>query len=334
MNGLRLEWGANIGVEGLLGLSAFSSSPEARLGSSWWSRFEPSASERDSISAVGDPTGEIWLHLLGPALDCTDYPSFVALLRGLSSPELLELALGAHVPAWMEVVDRDVLVAAASGDAGARSEILGSSLYYAGRAREALGTLLEMSPDEAATCILGALDAWAPSVARAASRIQGWQADRRSEFELLTGSALKRLQALTGLRYEPEPYVEKVVVIPSMIPAGLILAQHDASRLVVFSPDRVVDPLTRLSALFSALGEGSRLDILRLLAREPRGVSEIAAATGLAKSTVHQHLGLLRSSGAITLAGHAWRYRYEVDRGRLAEAMNDLLREIDREEGK
>jgi len=57
------------------------------------------------------------------------------------------------------------------------------------------------------------------------------------------------------------------------------------------------EPSPQLKRLTSALGDESRLKILRFLAGEERTFTDIVNFTGLAKSTVHYHMILLRAAG-------------------------------------
>lgn len=330
MKSLQLRIATSAALEGVLGLASFASGDDG-TDEAWWSREDVPQSTAEAITAVGDPTGEVWFHLLGAALEASgDYADFVDRVAAMAPADLLGLILGREVPAWKEVVPEGLLDQAARGAPDAGSKLLGIPGYYGGHARRALGTLLQLSPEEGAQCVVEALSSWSTVVAQGASLIRVWQAEQRRRFAKLTGPTLKRIEVATGVRYEPETYVREVVLIPRLSGDGLVLAQHGTSRLMVFSPERTRDPLTSLSEVFFALGERSRLEILALLAARPRGVSEIADATSLAKSTVHQHLRLLRRSGAITLTGQAWRYRYEVDRERLNAAMTELIEMLDR----
>lgn len=317
-------------LEGLLGLASFASGDDGADDEAWWSREEVPQPTVEAIAAVGDPTGEVWFHLLGAALESSgEYDDLVDRAAAMAPVDLLGSILGLEVPAWREVVPEGLLEQAALGAPAARSKLLDIPGYYGGRARRALGTLLDLSPDNGARRVIEALSSWSPVAAQGMSRMRVWQAEQRRRFGKLTGPTLKRIEVATGLRYEPESYVRDVVLIPRLSGDDLVLAQHRTSRLIVFSPEHTRDALSSLSEVFFALGERSRLEIMALLAARPRGVSEIADATSLAKSTVHQHLRLLRRSGAITLTGQAWRYRYEVDRERLSAAMAELIEVID-----
>lgn len=101
-----------------------------------------------------------------------------------------------------------------------------------------------------------------------------------------------------------------------------VMAQHHGARVI--DPIRGTDDLAGLADTFAALGDPTRLAVLRHLAHTPGGVSDVARAVGIAKSTAHQHLAVLREAGLLTLAGQAWRYRYEVRPERVLGAADQL----------
>lgn len=65
--------------------------------------------------------------------------------------------------------------------------------------------------------------------------------------------------------------------------------------------DLTETPEPRLIALYRALGDGTRLRILRRLAAGAATVGRISEELGLAKSTVHEHLHSLRTAGLVRL---------------------------------
>jgi DNA-binding transcriptional ArsR family regulator len=79
------------------------------------------------------------------------------------------------------------------------------------------------------------------------------------------------------------------------------------------SPD---EPPIRLTRLFRALSDDSRLRILRLLTAGPHSFTDITRATELSKSTVHHHLVALRAAGLVrvrtTPKGETYTLREDV----------------------
>ena len=286
---------------------------------------------RDAIAAVGDTTGEVWFHLLSLAVELDEAAApaeFVRRVETLDASELMRRVLGANVPAWRDCVAVDDLEAAADGDRGAGLRLVASDRYYGGRAARALPTLLEAGPEEAQRRIVAALELWFDEVV--APRL-----DRLEELHARLDRAqpddedpLDTVERVTGgFRFEPEDYTDEVVLVPEFAGRdGQVLAQHEGARIVAYDASgELRDELEVLAEVFAALGDTNRLEMLRSLARHPGGVSDLARQTGLAKSTTHRHVGLLRDAGVVALAGQAWRYRYEVRPDRIRDAAARLL---------
>ncbi|MDX1620051.1 MAG: metalloregulator ArsR/SmtB family transcription factor, partial [Nitriliruptorales bacterium] len=291
-----------------------------------------------ALDAVGDPTGEVWFHLLGLVIESEDRVAprqFVRKVAALDPVELLRHVLGVHVPAWRECVATEDLEAAARGDADAALGLLGSEHYYGGHASEALATLLGVGPEEARHRLVAALERWFDDVvAPRLDRLEELHASVDHE-PLDDEDPLDTVARVTGFRFEPEDYTEEVILVPQFAGRqGTVLAQHGGARIIAYdASDQLRDELAVLAEVFAALGEVSRLELLQHLADEPGGVSDLARAIGLAKSTTHQHLAVLKDAGVIALAGQAWRYRYEVRPERIRSAAAQLLQLLSGAEG-
>lgn len=322
---MDLDFHGNLVTEGLLGLTAWSGGtlPE-------WLDEAPEAAS-DAVEDVGDRTGELWLHLLALSLDAGDAQSpqdFIERLEQLPPVQLLRYVVGVHVPAWRDRVAVDTLEAAAKGDAAAALVLLTTEGYYGGQATRALPTVLQLGPQRAHQRIVAAIRTWfeqvvLPRQAQLEQLHATVDRGRRSDEPAL--DTVERV--VGGLRLEPEPYTHRVALIPQFVKPGWItLTQHESTRTVTYDPAAgfLADP-SSLARVFAALGEPTRLEMLRHLARSPGGVSDVAREAGLAKSTAHQHLSVLREAGLIRLAGQAWRYRYEVRPDRIRQATERML---------
>jgi len=74
--------------------------------------------------------------------------------------------------------------------------------------------------------------------------------------------------------------------------------------------------------IYRALGDETRLRILRELVGGDCRIADLAASLGLAKSTIHSHLALLRRTGLVKLTIGADK-RYGLRKGR--PDLNQLL---------
>lgn len=286
------------------------------------------AEARRAVERVGDGAGETWLHLLGLALDSSapDARAFVAEVEALDPLELRRHLLGAYVPAWRHVVGAETIDRAAGGDRRAADALLASDRYYGGRAPEALGVVLPLTPRETSQRILAALTAF----------LSVFEPRERELVELLEEDARGRRAALAagepgavitaathGYVYEPEPEFARVVLVPHVAAApAVLLCQHRDARLVCYPVARHADEdvAERALRLGKALADPVRIAILRALAGGEHSLTEVAQGAGIAKSTAHHHLGVLRAAGLVTVRGNARGYWYAYRPDALAEA--------------
>jgi hypothetical protein len=108
-----------------------------------------------------------------------------------------------------------------------------------------------------------------------------------------------------GLMIKPEPGITGLVLVPSLVHRPWTLVLDHGHRRVFCYPCRLESELTApdlgLIAIYRALGDGTRLRILRRLAAGPASVGQMSEQLGLAKSTVHEHLLSLRTAGLVRL---------------------------------
>jgi len=79
----------------------------------------------------------------------------------------------------------------------------------------------------------------------------------------------------------------------------------------------------RLAPLFAALGDPTRLDLLRILSRgEPRSISSLSARRQLTRQAVTKHLRVLERAGLVrqARAGRESRFAAEPERLEAARA--------------
>ena len=78
--------------------------------------------------------------------------------------------------------------------------------------------------------------------------------------------------------------------------------------------------------LHRALGDGTRLRILKLLAEHDLYLTEIAQQLDLSKPTIKHHLTQLRVAGLVTVVESGSVMYYSLRRDRLDDASLDLKR--------
>lgn len=113
-------------------------------------------------------------------------------------------------------------------------------------------------------------------------------------------------EATNGVWLEPIDMPKRVMLIPQhhMRPwniigeSGGISTFHYSADVLPLAEGELPPALNRLTR---ALDDANRLHILRYLAGAPHTFTEIVQFSGLAKSTVHYHMVLLRASGLVRL---------------------------------
>jgi DNA-binding transcriptional ArsR family regulator len=330
---LQAEIVAGAPFELLIGLYA-TATPGARREPSWapGSATECPPATRRAIEAVGDRAGEVWLHLLGLALELqqVEVDDFVATIEALDAVELRRHLLGVYVPSWRQLVGSNTLERAAVGDDDANTELLDNLRYYGGRARESLSQLLPLPPHETKVRIISALRLFGDEVFATArpTLIERLDQESRQKQTLKASVTVEELIDIAGqgYTYEREPEFGRVVLIPHFAARPwLLLCQHRDTRVICYSAaDEELEPAQqreqRLLAVGRALGDPKRVGIILRLERGDATLQELADEIGLAKSTTHHHLGQLRAARLIALRGNAAGYRYTLDPTGFADA--------------
>ncbi len=197
-------------------------------------------------------------------------------------------------------------------------------------------TLLE-DPGATHDEIVGLTRAWAELFRPIEDRVRGILVrdyDRRAgDRATLAGPDLIE-RTTGGVRWLPEPGVRRVVLAPSYFsrPYNFLLAGGDWRFFgypVADDALGVMDPLApplQVLRLHRALGDDTRLRILKLLAERDLYLTEIAGLLELSKPTIKHHLALLRAAGLLTVVESGAVVYYSLRRERLDDASFDLKR--------
>ncbi len=104
-----------------------------------------------------------------------------------------------------------------------------------------------------------------------------------------------------GIVLEGNQLHKRIILAPQYHARPFNLTEVNPDIFTAFYPieeeNAPEGPSPQLKRLTSALADASRLKILRFLAQKERTFTDIVTFTGLAKSTVHYHLILLRAAG-------------------------------------
>jgi DNA-binding transcriptional ArsR family regulator len=86
--------------------------------------------------------------------------------------------------------------------------------------------------------------------------------------------------------------------------------------------------LADAAQLFKALGNESRLWLLRLIGDEPRTVGALTEATGMSQPLVSQHLRTLRQSGLVLATRSGKEVSYELADVHVSHVIADALAHV------
>jgi DNA-binding transcriptional ArsR family regulator len=228
-------------------------------------------------------------------------------------PELLERAIG--------------------GDQAVIAEV--TELLPEWHREERLAMLLDPAGThrEIVTALRGWLEVFEPISERVTAMAERDYALRAGDRGSLTGGDLIE-RTTNGLRWLGEPNIRRVVLAPSYFsrPYNFLLAGPDWRFFGYPMADEALDAVDPLSPpqsvvrLHRALGDETRMKILKLLAGRDLYLTEIAQQLELSKPTIKHHLALLRSAGLVTITEAGTVMYYSLRRPRLDDASTELKR--------
>ncbi|HLO36326.1 MAG TPA: metalloregulator ArsR/SmtB family transcription factor [Candidatus Deferrimicrobium sp.] len=135
-----------------------------------------------------------------------------------------------------------------------------------------------------------------------------------------------------GVRYLPEPGISRVILGPSYFsrPYNFLMAAREWRFFgypvadSALGPSDALTPPLSLVRLHRALGDETRLRILKLLASRDLYLTEIAQQLDLSKPTIKHHMILLRSAGLVTITDAGTVMYYSLRRNRLDDASAEI----------
>jgi DNA-binding transcriptional ArsR family regulator len=156
----------------------------------------------------------------------------------------------------------------------------------------------------------------------------------RSEDRATLASIQLIERTTNGIRWLSEPGVRRVVLAPSYLarPYNFTFSGGDWRMFVYPVADAALEPHDPLAPpvgvlrLHRALGDDTRLRILRLLRDRDWYLTEIAERLDLSKPTIKHHLAQLRAAGLVTLTEEGGLSYYSLRRDRLDDASAELKR--------
>jgi DNA-binding transcriptional ArsR family regulator len=250
-------------------------------------------------------------HLLGIVYETPKPRTFASFLERLQATDPIELKkhlFGYYSNNATHLTTPDVIERAAHGEAGAKEELLESLVEYSEK-YESARTLLEADGEDLKAQFLDLLPRWYEHVFLPHSQEWSEAAERDADVKrgLARSHSPEQLTELVtrGYQYTPAPGIRTLAFFPSWwMRPWVILWEHKGTKIFCYpiapAPEEGASP-GEIARVYKALGDEGRLRLLRRLSDGPVTLGEAAAELGLAKSTAHHHLAILRHAGFVTI---------------------------------
>ena len=303
----------------------------------------------------GEPmTGSLGVALVAliPLLQgARDLGALADTLAALPLGDVARVFVTSELSAPQTPLDADDLLAL-RGDRAAARRFCDRYVRVSGRSRTALAHALA-APEEARAELVATLrEHAAGALAALEPRLTAERALAAAELRAQIGRDGGRLPSFIRERDHLEGFAPVVIGVSTLLGESVFLYYHDVDRTLIdgrdyepfmsvvgarkalgHAPRRrrdasesgegAADPVARWAALYTALADPSRLQIVRLLVERPRYGQELAAALGMSGATISHHMSALSRAGVLGVERRAHRTYFVLD----ADALRALLRQ-------
>jgi DNA-binding transcriptional ArsR family regulator len=340
---IELEYG--LAYEFLLSLIVFNEekSHEYELGNEWFDNARDRA-KPDLLRAMTlfhSNCNHIFHHLIGVVYDSDpprDVPAFLAHFEEVEPLELRLHLLGYYQRDMRRFTPLDIIVQAAEGDPEAQRQFLKTSSPDDRDWQEFLHQIFSVDAETTKTTLLNIFQGWYERVFRDfESEVKPiLECDLEAKRALKPNMPVERLieSATNGLEFVPEPGLRKVLLVPSYVlrPWNEPCDYQDMKIFCYPVADESVTqdsntPPVQLVRLYKALADERRLRILKMLMTRSYSLQEIADEFGVAKTTMHHHLGTLRAAGLVRAQSNEKMYSLRHNMlSQVSELLNTYLK--------
>jgi DNA-binding transcriptional ArsR family regulator len=294
----------------------------------------PGLAKRDREGLLGN---EAFLGALVVVVDRPEIHTGTDLIEALREMAPRDLARQLMVDSVHHPEMTPLVEAALNGDESALPRIQEALKSKLDPDECALRVDLLRQPEEYHRRLLGVLEAWQVKYAEVEERVTA-MIRRDADDRLVDRGSLSPVDLIErttgGIRWIPEGPVSKVILAPIYFgrPYNYLFSGDDWRAFAYPIADSALDgrdplaPPPAMIRLHRALGDETRLRILKLLTERDLYMTEIANELGLSKPTIKHHLVLLRSAGLVTVTEEGAVLYYSLRRDRLKEANQDIGR--------
>lgn len=282
------------------------------LGADWLqARLEALPEDiRDGVQALRLGDMKLAAHLLGIVYETPKPRTFGRFMERLEQvdPVELKLHLFGHYDTTTNHVAPAIVEGAARGEEHAIEQVLEVIAEWTDK-QELYRGLLRMDGAEVKARLLALLPRWYEHVfvPHAAEWREAAERDAEGKRALAQRHTPEQLVDLAtrGYQYRPPAVIRTLVFFPSwFMRPWVILWEHKSTKIFCYpiapAAEERASP-AEVARVYKALGDEGRLKLLRRLSDGPMKLSEAAGELGVAKSTAHHHLAILRQAGFVTI---------------------------------
>jgi DNA-binding transcriptional ArsR family regulator len=288
----------------------------------------------DALAVYGSEFCVILASLAVDRPDVTDAAGFVRLLHSTPNETIIPALVADDL---RDPESRDRTQRALAGDTTAVDELMAETAQFHKPESVARFRKLFEDPEGLITPARDVLVRWLPFFAEVEPRIGAMlqrDYDQRAGDRATLAPPELIERTTGGIRWLSEPGVRRVILAPSYFsrPYNFVLGGDDWRMYGYPIADAALDGVDPLAPpqsvlrLHRALGDDTRLRILRLLRDQDFYLTEIAERLELSKPTIKHHLALLRAAGLVTITEEGGLQYYSLRRERLDDASAELKR--------
>jgi DNA-binding transcriptional ArsR family regulator len=237
-----------------------------------------------------------------------------AFLEHLAATDPIEIRLhllGYYVRGH-HVTEPETIRRAAEGDGTAIAELLEAASEYVDSDKCAsIEQAVRTDPVEGKRALIDVLSGWyehvLPKIAPSDPSLAERDAEAKRDLvkSVPPEQVVERLAP--GIQWTPGPEIDRVVLFPAYSPRPWVY-MSEYKRVKIFCYPITLDRASsgpgdpaELVRIYKALGDESRLKLLKRLQAGPVSLTDAAQEIGLAKSTTHHHLAILRQAGFVLI---------------------------------